>query len=280
MLHIRCHRWASVLITLPIILTAMPALAQQAGAIVESVTQVDAGRYRLVGTALAANGSSACALAMASGRCMFTCGPGSLRCEGGTASLPFGKFDLTDLPTEANGTLILQIFVQGAISFTQTINPSQPSGTAKWSAYNNTCCSNASTGTVYTSTYEITVDGVIKRSVSNSCTSGTATFEGFASTTPGTKNYTAQVLSSACGNQSASGTVTMASNACYRFQLDIEGGALVNKFGTVTCPSSADTATLQDTTEATPMAIFPMVPEAGDGVETPTATYQPLQRQP
>ena len=276
--HIRFYRWASILITLPIVLASMPALAQQAGAIVESVTQVDTGRYRLVGTALAANGSPACALAMASGRCMFTCGPGSLRCEGGTASLPFGKFDLTNLPTEANGTIILQIFVQGAISFTQTINPTQPSGTAKWSAYNNTCCS--STTTVYTSTYEVTVDGVTKRSISNSCTSGTATLEGFASTTPGAKNYTARILSSECGNQSASGTVTMASNACYRFQLDFEGGALVNKFGTVTCPSSADAATLQDAAEATPMAIFPMAPEAGDGAEPPTATYQSLQRQP
>ena len=166
--HIRFYRWASVLITLPIVLASIPALAQQAGAIVESVTQVDTGRYRLVGTALAANGSPACALAMASGRCMFTCGPGSLRCEGGTASLPLGKFDLTNLPTEANGTIILQIFVQGAISFTQTINPSQPSGTAKWSAYNNTCCSSPTA--VYTSTYEVTVDGATKRSVSNSCT--------------------------------------------------------------------------------------------------------------
>lgn len=276
--HIRFYRWASVLITLPIVLASIPALAQQAGAIVESVTQVDTGRYRLVGTALAANGSPACALAMASGRCMFTCGPGSLRCEGGTASLPLGKFDLTNLPTEANGTIILQIFVQGAISFTQTINPSQPSGTAKWSAYNNTCCSSPTA--VYTSTYEVTVDGATKRSVSNSCTSGTATLEGFASTTPGAKNYTARILSSACGNQSASGTVTMAGNACYRFQLDFEGGALVNKFGTVTCPSSADATTLQDAAETTPMAIFPMVPDLSDGVETPAATYQSLQRQP
>lgn len=273
------HASAKKLIVLSMIFVTTPAIAQQAGGTVDSVTQLGSGRYRITGTALAPDGNPACALAMASGRCVFTCGPGSSpRCEGGTASLPLGKFDLTDLPTEANGTIILQIFVQGAISFTQTINPSQPSGTAKWSAYNNTCCSSPTA--VYTSTYEVTVDGVTKRSVSNSCTSGTATLEGFASTTPGAKNYTARILSSACGNQSASGTVTMASNACYRFQLDFEGGSLVNKFGTVTCPSSADAAVLQDAAETTPMAIFPMVPDLSDGVETPAATYQSLQRQP
>ena len=280
--HNRFHRWASVLITLPIVLTAMPALAQQASATVDSVTPVDAGRYRITGTALAADGSPACALALASGRCMFTCGPGSLRCEGGTdPTIPFGRFDLTNLPTETNGTIILQVFVQGNISFTKIINPGgQPTGNARWSAYNNTCCSNASTGVVYTSTYEVTVDGVTKRSVSNSCTVDTATFEGFASTTPGAKNYTARVFSSACGDQSASGTVAMASNACYRFQLDFEGGTLVNKFGTVTCPSSTGAITLQGATDATPMAIFPMIPMSDGALELPKAIYQAIQRQP
>lgn len=266
---------AKTLITLLIAFAATPALAQQAGASVDPVTSLGGGLYRITGTALDSKGNAACALALASGRCMFTCGPGSLRCEGGTASLALGKFDLTNLPTETNGTIILQVFVAGNLPLRQPITPG---GSARWSAYNDTCCK-SSTGVVSPVTYEVTVDGVTKRSVSNSCTSN-ATFEGFASTTTGTKSYTARVLSSACGNQSGSGTAPMVSNTCYRFQLNIEGGSLVNKFGTVTCPSSADVNTLQEDTEATPMAIFPMLPESNEGAETPAATYQPIQRQP
>ncbi|MFO1422798.1 MAG: hypothetical protein U1F70_03950 [Candidatus Competibacteraceae bacterium] len=269
-----------LIIPLMLLATATPALAQQAGATVTSVTQLSSGRYRITGTALASNGNLACALALASGRCMFTCGPGSPRCEGGTANLPFGQFDLTDLPTEANGTIILQVFVQGNISFAGAINPGGGGGggggTARWNSYNNTCCSN--NGSVFTSTYSVTIDGVTRQSVSNSCTSA-STLDSFASTTAGTKNFTAQV-SSACGNSSGSGTVTMAANGCYRFQLDVEGNSLVNKFGSVSCPSSAEATPLQADTEATPMAIFPMLPAAiTESVETPAGTYQPLQLQ-
>ena len=272
---------AKTLVTLLMIFAVTPALAQQAGASVDSVTALGGGFYRITGTALDSKGNAACALALASGRCMFTCGPGSLRCEGGTASLPFGKFDLTNLPTEANGTIILQVFVQGNISFAGAINPGGGGGgggTARWNSYNNTCCRNTSTGAVFTSTYSVTVDGVTKQSVSNSCTSA-STLEGFTSTTPGTKSFTSQA-SSACGNFSGSGTVTMAANGCYRFQLDFEGNSPVNKFGTVSCPSSADAAILQGDTEATPMAIYPMLPASGESAETPAGTYQSLQPQP
>ncbi len=264
---------------LMLLATTTPVLAQQAGATVESVTALGGGLYRITGTALDSQGNAACALALASGRCMFTCGAGSLRCEGGTASLPFGKFDLTNLPTEANGTIILQVFVQGNISFAGAINPGGGGGggTARWNSYNNTCCRNSS-GQVFTSTYSVTVDGVTRQSVSNSCT-GASSVESFASTTPGTKNFTAQA-SSACGNSSGSGSVTMAANGCYRFQLDVEGNSLVNKFGTVSCPSSAEATPLQADTEATPMAIFPMLPAAtAEGAEPPVGTYQPLQLQ-
>ncbi|KAB2936420.1 MAG: hypothetical protein F9K25_00505 [Candidatus Contendobacter sp.] len=84
-------------------------------AINSSISEVSSGRYRLTGTLVDANGQPACGLALVSGRCMFSCGPGSLRCEGGTDSLPLGQFDLTDLPTEADGTLNLQTFVFGSM---------------------------------------------------------------------------------------------------------------------------------------------------------------------
>ena len=88
-----------------------------------SISQSSPGRYRLLGTLVDANGQPACGLALASGRCVFTCGPGSPRCEGGTDSLAFGQFDLTDLPTEPNGTLNLQTFVSGSAPGLQVVKP-------------------------------------------------------------------------------------------------------------------------------------------------------------
>jgi len=247
------HVLASTLVITLATFAAAPAIAQQAGATLDSVTQVSPGRYRITGTALAANGNAACALALASGRCMFTCGPGSLRCEGGTASLPFGRFDLTDLPTEANGTIILQIFVQGNISFAGAINPGGGGGgTTRWSALTNACCT---TGPF---TYQVTIDGVTRSSTASSCNSNPS-FEGFASTTAGTKSYSSRAFASACGiNSQGGGTVTLTSNTCYRFTLNVQGQNLVESLGTVTCSSSANAETLREETQATPMAIFPM----------------------
>ena len=243
---------AQPLIILLLALSASPAFAQQAGATLDSVTAVGAGRYRITGTALDSKGNAACALALASGRCMFTCGPGSLRCEGGTANLPFGKFDLTDLPTEPNGTINLQVFVQGNISFIGVVNPGGGGGgSTRWNALTNVCCETGSF------TYQVTVDGVTRNSTSNSC--GSPSVESFASTTAGNKSYAARAFSTACNvNVQGQGTVAMADNACYRFTLNLQSGNLVNSFGSVNCPSSATAETQQEEPQATPMAIFPM----------------------
>lgn len=265
------HISGKVLVALFMIFATTPVIAQQASGTVDSVTSVGSGRYRITGTALASDGNPACALALANGRCMFTCGAGSPRCEGGTASLPFGRFDLTDLVADANNAIILQIFVQGHISFTKVV-PASGGGSAKWSALANTCCTGSSL------TYQVVVDGVAKSSTVSSCNS-TPSVEGFAGTTPGLKSFTSQV-SSACGNYSGSGTATMAANVCYRFQLDLQGGAPVNTFGTATCPSSADAETLQADAGVAPMAIYPMLPTAtSEAAETPTAIYRSLQPQ-
>ncbi len=93
-----------------------------------TISLMSPSRYRLLGTLVDANKQPACGLALASGRCVFTCGPGSLRCEGGTDSLPLGQFDLTDLPTEADGALNLQTFVFGSMPGLQVV---QSDGTAR-----------------------------------------------------------------------------------------------------------------------------------------------------
>ncbi len=92
-------------------------------AINTSISAVSPGRYRLIGTVVDANNKPACGLALASGRCMFSCGAGSLKCEGGTANLSLGQFDLTDLPTESDGTLNVQTFVFGSMPGLQVISP-------------------------------------------------------------------------------------------------------------------------------------------------------------
>lgn len=239
--------------------TVTPSFAQQASAIVDSVTQVSSGRYRITGTALASDGNVACALALASGRCMFTCGPGSLRCEGGTANLPFGKFQLDYLPCETDGNIYLQVFVQGNISYTGRIPCGSPPSTAQWRVYNNTCCRDQY-GNVYPVTYEVTIDGVTRRSVSNSC-SAPSTNEGFASTTAGTKPYSSRVISQ-CGNATGGGSVSMAANSCYKFQLGIQSGQWAESVNPISCSLTVNT--LQEESAATPMAIFPMQPTGDD----------------
>lgn len=87
-------------------------------------TEVSPGRYQITGTVVDSSGRPACGLALASGRCVFSCGPSSLRCEGRTDSLSFGQFDLTNLPTEPNGTIVLQTFVAGNLPGQQVIDPS------------------------------------------------------------------------------------------------------------------------------------------------------------
>ena len=101
------------------------AASSSSQAINISTTEVSPGRYRIIGTLVDARNQPACGLALASGKCVFSCGPGSPRCEGGTDSLPFGHFDLTNLPTEPTGAyqgkILLQTFVSGSLPGFQPI---------------------------------------------------------------------------------------------------------------------------------------------------------------
>jgi len=121
----RAARLSYALLSAPLalqpVLAATATSPPQATATLASVTQVSAGRYQISGTALDSAGNPACALALASGQCVFTCGPGSSRCDGATADMPFGQFQLTNLLADPNGTITLQIFVQGHVSYAEVI---------------------------------------------------------------------------------------------------------------------------------------------------------------
>jgi hypothetical protein len=232
-----------------------PTASNQASAIWNTPVPVGPGRYRLTGTALDGSGRPTCALALASGRCMFTCGPGSGRCEGGSANLPFGQFDLTDLATESNGTIRLQIFVEGLISATKTIStigppPAPPPANARWTAVNLTCCSDNSPITL-----AVTVAGITRTSVNRGC-SVDPTVQDFASTSAGNKSFTA--TESGCGDTVRwDGTVTMANNACYVFVSTYESGKDLLGFEPIDCSFAASADSLREVNQATPMAIFP-----------------------
>ena len=103
--------------------TRQSAASPSSQAINIITTEVSPGRYRIIGTLIDARNQPACGLALASGKCVFSCGPGSPRCEGGTDNLPFGQFDLTNLPTEPNGTINMQTFVFASMPGLQVLNP-------------------------------------------------------------------------------------------------------------------------------------------------------------
>ena len=218
-------------------------------------TQDNPGRWRLIGNLVDSNNRLACGLALASGKCMFTCGPGSPRCEGGTHTMSFGSFDLRDLPTEPDGTIILQTFVAGNIPGRQVIDPSgSSSGQARWTAVTELCCTRSSLN------FTITIDGVTKTSVGPQCGSNTqSTIELAATTSVGTKKYTA---SSACssGNDepiSFSGTVAFSPNSCYLAINTFSGNQEVINWEEVSCNSSANLVILPQVDDATPMNTLP-----------------------
>jgi len=129
------------------------------------------------------------------------------------------------------------------------------SGTAQWGVETTLCCSNGSL------TYQVTIDGVTKSSTASSC-SASPTFEGFASTTPGSKQITTRATGSCLSTAYVGeGTIPMVANTCYAIVLKSNNGSLGDYYGTVTCPSSASARILQESNEFTPMGIFLMQPE-------------------
>lgn len=80
----------------------------------------------------------------------------------------------------------------------------------RWGVWNQICCPSN------TSTLEVTIDGVTRRSSSPpSCEPQEATFEGYVSTTPGTKTMTGRLLGGVCGDFDFSGPVTFQKNKCF-----------------------------------------------------------------
>jgi hypothetical protein len=180
----------------------------QADVIVHSILKTSDGRYSLRGRAVDHSGAPACALVLASGRCAFSCGPGSLRCEGGTASLPFGEFELRDLPLEPDGSIRTQVFVEEHVSYADT-RFAGPGQLASWGVANNVCC--ASGGGVFAAT----IGGVTKRSELASCSGAEKpSWDGYARITSGNRQATGR-YTSPCGNLDYPLNVTFNPGSCY-----------------------------------------------------------------
>jgi hypothetical protein len=105
---------------------------------------------------------------------------------------------------------------------------------ARWGALaGDLCCTGSS------STLAVTVDGVTRRSSSPACGgTGQASWEGFATTSAGSKSFSASVTASACATLNFSGNVNLQANNCYIFQSNYENGPVL-AFGSVSCTNAA-----------------------------------------
>jgi hypothetical protein len=121
------------------------------------------GLYDIRGIAVDELVNTACSLVLASGQCMFSCGPVTFRCDGSTVELPFSRFELLDLPLDENGNIPLQVFIENHVSLATPIAPEPLPDAARWGVMNFYCCPSAR------STFEVTIDGVTKRSANATC---------------------------------------------------------------------------------------------------------------
>jgi hypothetical protein len=190
---------------------------------VTSVIPVGDGRYDISGIAVDDLVNPACSLVLASGRCMFSCGPGSLRCEGGTADLPFGRFELFDLPVETDGSIRLQVFIENHLALATPIAPEPLPNAARWGVINTFCCPSSR------STFEVTIGDVTKRSVIATCglqREWEPTWEGWTSSSIGTTRVTAAQTEETCEPFDMEFTSTnLSSGSCFLYSLKPVNGS-------------------------------------------------------
>jgi hypothetical protein len=154
---------AAAALAVPAAFWAGGAYAADADFRLTSVTPVGADRYDITGIAIDELVNPACALVLASGQCMFSCGPVTFRCDGTTVELPFSRFELLDLPLDENGNIPVQVFIEGHIPVATPIAPEPLPDAARWGVLNTYCCPSAR------STFAVTIDGVTKRSTNSTC---------------------------------------------------------------------------------------------------------------
>ena len=230
---------STLALTVSIVLAAgdIAASDDMANVRVRSVTPTGDGTYDISGIAVDTQVNPACALALASGRCMFSCGPGSLLCEGGTTDLPFGRFELLDLPTEADGSIRLQVFIEGHVALATPIAPEPPlpGEAVQWGVINDFCCPSER------STFEVTIGGVTKRSVVFTCgqeREWEPTWEGWASiSSMNDVQVQAEVAQTdeTCEPFSTERTDLLPTGGCYLYRLEAVNGNPEVSFDAVDC---------------------------------------------
>lgn len=188
------------------------------------------GLYAMWGFALDSDGYLACALVLASGKCMFSCGPRSLLCEGGTSPWDYrsGEFLLRDLPTETDGSIRLHVFIDEHMPFTYSFNPDN---LTRWIVQNAVCCPSGP------STFLVTIDGMTLGGRLESCESPSLFSGGISVISPGTKLVSYSLSAPACGiHKTGSFTSTdWLVDGCYAVGAFLEGDIVIREWELISC---------------------------------------------
>ncbi|MEE4376017.1 MAG: hypothetical protein V2J55_00695 [Candidatus Competibacteraceae bacterium] len=109
----------------------------------------------------------------------------------------------------------------------------------QWGAVTDVCC------TLSVLTFEVTIDDVLRRSTVAACPPDEplpeSSFEGFVTTTAGTKNVFA-TASGGCISQTFSGPLDFSAGTCYLMRLALDNGQVRLLQEPVSCASSATTS--------------------------------------
>jgi hypothetical protein len=192
------------------------------------VQQLEPGVYGMHGAIRDRYGDFACGLALASGQCMFSCGPWSQFCDGeiGPEWLRVGEFFFTNLRTEIDGSIRLQAFVESHTGFNYSFDPKN---LARWNVQNQVCCEHGP------SIVSVSLDGMINRAFIPSCDEYTSEstawpFLGMLSlVSPGEKTIRYSLEAPDCALKET-GTYTSSewvTDGCYMIVVSREGGSVV-----------------------------------------------------
>lgn len=98
--------------------------------------------------------------------------------------------------------------------------PKGANSAPRWGAYSMVCCSTSGL------TYSVSMGGITRSSYTANCTTD-STWQGYASTTTGTKSFSGTLTSATCGSQSGSFSYSLQAATDYLFQIELKNGEII-----------------------------------------------------